>query len=182
MGSASNLGSILGRDSEGNLLPNPPVIEAIAEDPILRDTKIIAEAWDAGGAYQVGSFPGGRWAEWNDRYRDDVRRYWRGDEGFTPLLATRITGSSDIYLKNGKRPFHSINFVTSHDGFTMNDLVSYSQKHNEANGEDNRDGSDNNNSWNCGAEGPTDDPEINALRLRQKRIFWPPFSFLKACQ
>jgi len=145
---------------------------AIAEDPILRDTKIIAEAWDAGGAYQVGSFPGGRWAEWNDRYRDDVRRYWRGDQGFTSLLATRITGSSDIYLKNGKRPFHSINFVTSHDGFTMNDLVSYSQKHNEANGEDNRDGIGENFSSNYGTEGPSDVVFIEEVRNRQIKNFF----------
>ena len=167
-----DLGSILGRDSQGNLLANPPVIESIAEDPILRDTKIIAEAWDAGGAYQVGAFPGGRWAEWNDRYRDDVRRFWRGDEGFTPLLATRITGSSDLYLKNGKRPFHSINFVTSHDGFTMNDLVSYSRKHNEANGENNCDGIAENYSSNYGTEGPSNAPFIEETRNRQVKNFF----------
>lgn len=167
-----DLGSILGRDQNGNLLPNPPVIESIAEDPILRDTKIIAEAWDAGGAYQVGSFPGGRWAEWNDRFRDEVRRYWRGDDGFTPKLATRISGSSDLYLRNGKRPFHSINFVTAHDGFTLNDLVSYHQKHNIANGEDNRDGMDENWSSNYGIEGPTDIPFIEEIRRRQIRNFF----------
>jgi glycogen operon protein len=167
-----DLGSILGRDSQGNLLPNPPVIESIAEDPILRNTKIIAEAWDAGGAYQVGSFPGGRWAEWNDRYRDDVRLFWRGDDGMAPLFATRITGSSDLYLKNGKRPFHSINFVTSHDGFTLNDLVSYRQKHNEANGENNQDGLNENYSSNYGVEGPTDVPFIEDIRNRQIKNFF----------
>jgi len=167
-----DLGSILGRDNRGNLLQNPPVIESIAEDPLLRETKIIAEAWDAGGAYQVGSFPGGRWAEWNDRYRDDVRRFWRGDNGITPLLATRITGSSDLYLKNGKRPFHSINFVTSHDGFTMNDLVCYQQKHNGANGEQNLDGLDENYSSNYGVEGPSDIPFIEETRNRQIKNFF----------
>jgi len=167
-----DLGSILGRDNRGNLLQNPPVIESIAEDPLLRETKIIAEAWDAGGAYQVGSFPGGRWAEWNDRYRDDVRRFWRGDDGFTPHLATRIAGSSDLYLKNGKRPFHSINFVTSHDGFTMNDLVSFHQKHNEANGEQNLDGLNENYSSNYGVEGPSDVPFIEETRNRQVKNFF----------
>ncbi len=167
-----DLGSILGRDNRGNLLQNPPVIESIAEDPLLRETKIIAEAWDAGGAYQVGAFPGDRWAEWNDRYRDDVRRFWRGDDGFTPLLATRIAGSSDLYLKNGKRPFHSINFVTSHDGFTMNDLVSFHQKHNEANGEQNLDGLNENYSSNYGVEGPSDVPFIEETRNRQVKNFF----------
>ncbi|MBN1834550.1 MAG: glycogen debranching protein GlgX [Spirochaetales bacterium] len=167
-----DLGSVLGRDSDGKILENPPVVERIAEDPVLRQTKIIAEAWDAAGAYQVGSFPGGRWAEWNDRFRDDVRAFWRGDDGRTASrLATRITGSSDLYLRDGRKPFHSINFVTSHDGFTLNDLVSYSRKHNEANGEGNRDGSDENLSANCGIEGPTDDPGIEALRDRQVKNF-----------
>lgn len=167
-----DLGSILGRDSQGNLLQNPPVIESIAEDPILRNTKIIAEAWDAGGAYQVGSFPGGRWAEWNDRYRDEVRRFWRGDEGFAPRLATRITGSSDLYMKNGKRPFHSINFVSSHDGFTLNDLVSYSKKHNESNGEQNHDGLDENYSSNYGEEGPAGTPSVEETRDQQVKNFF----------
>ncbi|MDR2078393.1 MAG: isoamylase, partial [Treponema sp.] len=112
-----DLGSILGRDRQGRLMENPPVLESIAEDPVLSNTKIIAEAWDAGGAYQVGWFPGGRWAEWNDRYRDDVRRYWRGDPHQTRHLATRLAGSSDLYLRDGRKPFHSINFITSHDGF-----------------------------------------------------------------
>jgi glycogen operon protein len=164
-----DLGSILGRDRHGHLMENPPVIERIAEDPILRDTKLIAEAWDAGGAYQVGAFPGGRWAEWNDRYRDDVRRFWRGDRGVTAPLATRLAGSSDLYLRDGRKPFHSVNFVTCHDGFTMHDLVSYTRKYNEANGEHNRDGMNNNHSANYGHEGPTPDPAINAVRLRQQK-------------
>ena len=166
-----DLGSILGRDSSGNLLENPPVIESIAEDPLLRDTKIIAEAWDAGGAYQVGSFPGGRWAEWNDKYRDEVRRFWRGDKGSAMHLATRLTGSSDLFLRDGRKPFHSINFITAHDGFTMNDLVSYSKKRNEENGEDNRDGMDDNSSANCGAEGETSDTAVEKRRNRQMRNF-----------
>jgi len=162
-----DLGSILGRDQKGRMLENPPMLERIAEDPILRNTKIIAEAWDAGGAYQVGWFPGGRWAEWNDRYRDDVRRFWRGDEGTAHYFATRLTGSSDLYLRDGRKPFHSINFLTSHDGFTLNDLVSYNGKHNEANGEDNRDGSDHNSSYNYGCEGYAESPKIEAIRNRQ---------------
>jgi len=166
-----DLGSILGRDQEGHLLENPPVIEGIAEDPILRHTKIIAEAWDAGGAYQVGSFPGGRWAEWNDRYRDDVRRFWRGDSGAARSLATRITGSSDLYLRDGRKPFHSINFVTAHDGFTLNDLVTYEKKHNEGNGEGNGDGSDANYSRNYGEEGPSRNAAIEAMRNSQAKNF-----------
>ena len=167
-----DLGSILGRDRYGNLMENPPVLERIAEDPVLSSTKIIAEAWDAGGAYQVGWFPGGRWAEWNDRYRDDVRKYWRGDPKTTRDLATRISGSSDLYLRDGRKPFHSINFITSHDGFTLKDLVSYNSKHNEANGEDNRDGSDNNISYNYGVEGPAKDPVIQGIRNRQLKNFF----------
>ena len=166
-----DLGSILGRDQEGRLLENPPVIEGIAEDPILRHTKIIAEAWDAGGAYQVGWFPGGRWAEWNDRYRDDLRRFWRGDSGAVRNLATRITGSSDLYLRDGRKPFHSINFVTAHDGFTLEDLVSYERKRNEANGEEGRDGADENLSCNYGVEGPTRIAAIEAVRERQAKNF-----------
>jgi len=166
-----DLGSILGRDSSGRLLENPPVIESIAEDPLLRDTKIIAEAWDAGGAYQVGSFPGGRWAEWNDKYRDDVRRFWRGENAGALHLATRITGSSDLYLRDGRKPFHSINFITAHDGFTLNDLVSYSWKHNEENGEDNKDGAQENWSQNFGVEGPSEDPHVEAKRQRHLRNF-----------
>jgi glycogen operon protein len=164
-----DLASILSRDRNGDLLPNPPVVEAITEDPMLTDTKMIAEAWDAAGAYQVGSFASLRWAEWNGRYRDDVRRYWRGDFAQTGHLATRLAGSSDLYGDDDRQPCHSINFVTSHDGFTLQDLVSYREKHNAANGEGNRDGDDNNFSDNYGAEGPTDDPATVALRARQVR-------------
>jgi len=166
-----DLGSILGRDSSGQLLENPPVIESIAEDPLLRDTKIIAEAWDAGGAYQVGSFPGGRWAEWNDKYRDDIRRFWKGEKGSAMHLATRITGSSDLFLRDGRKPFHSINFITAHDGFTLNDLVSYSKKHNEENGENNTDGANANWSANCGVEGESSDPIVECKRNRQVKNF-----------
>ena len=162
-----DLGSILGRDRNGNLIENPPMLERIAEDPVLSNTKIIAEAWDAGGAYQVGYFPGGRWAEWNDRYRDDIRRFWRGDEFLANAAATRISGSSDLYLRDGRKPFHSVNFITSHDGFTMNDLVCYNGKHNDENGENNRDGSDNNCSYNYGFEGPSSNKNIEAVRTRQ---------------
>ena len=167
-----DLGSILGRDQNGNLMENPPVLERIAEDPVLSATKIIAEAWDAGGAYQVGYFPGGRWAEWNDRYRDDIRKYWRADPKETRHLATRISGSSDLYLRDGRKPFHSINFITSHDGFTLKDLVSYNSKHNDDNGEENRDGGDNNNSYNYGGEGPVSDPVLNSIRERQLKNFF----------
>ncbi|REK11215.1 MAG: glycogen debranching enzyme GlgX [Planctomycetota bacterium] len=162
-----DLASILSRGRNGEMVANPPVVEAIAEDPLLADTKVIAEAWDASGAYQVGSFAQLRWAEWNGHYRDDVRRFWRGDAGMTPPLATRLAGSSDLYQPGGRQPYHSINFITSHDGFTMNDLVSYREKHNEANGEGNRDGDNNNHSDNYGVEGTTRKPEIEALRLRQ---------------
>jgi glycogen operon protein len=165
-----DLASILGRDQDGTILKNPPLIERIAEDPVLRDTKIIAEAWDAGGAYQVGSFPG-RWAEWNSHFRDDIRRFWRGDSGMVPRLATRLAGSSDLYQPSGRAPFHSVNFVTCHDGFTLNDLVTYTQKHNEANGEQNRDGLDENFSCNYGVEGETDDLAITAIRKRQVKNF-----------
>jgi len=164
-----DLASILGRDQNGNVLSNPPVVEMIAEEPVLADTKIIAEAWDAAGLYQVGSFsPHHRWAEWNGKFRDDVRSFMCGNPGQVPALATRIAGSSDLYQHNGRRPCNSINFITSHDGFTLNDLVSYNEKHNRANGEDNRDGDNNNMSWNSGAEGETDDPAI--LQLRSRRI------------
>jgi isoamylase len=162
-----DLASILSRDRSGNLVPNPPLIEAIAEDPLLADTKIIAEAWDAAGAYQVGSFGDLRWAEWNGRYRDDMRRFWRGDKGLLGAFVTRLAGSSDLYEHAGRPPYCSINFITSHDGFTLNDLVSYKEKHNEANGEGNRDGDNHNCSDNYGIEGPTKRPEIENLRLRQ---------------
>jgi glycogen operon protein len=164
-----DLASVLSRDRNGDLQPNPPVVEVITEDPALADTKIIAEAWDAAGAYQVGSFARMRWAEWNGRYRDDVRRFWRGDAAQTGHLATRLAGSSDLYAEHGRQPCHSINFVTSHDGFTLSDLVSYREKHNEANGEGNRDGDNNNFSDNNGVEGPSADPGIEAIRSRQIR-------------
>jgi glycogen operon protein len=144
-------------------------LDIIHQDPILSQVKLIAEPWDLGeGGYQVGNFPVG-WAEWNDRYRDTVRSYWKGDSGTVSDLAYRLTGSSDLYAHSGRRPYASINFVTAHDGFTLQDLVSYNDKHNEANGEENRDGTTNNRSWNCGVEGPTDDKNIQALRAKQKR-------------
>ena len=164
-----DLASILGRDRRGNVMVEPPVVESITEDGVMADTKLIAEPWDAAGLYQVGDFPfGRRWSEWNGKYRDDVRRFWKGD-GFAAELASRICGSSDLYQPSGRLPRHSVNFVTCHDGFTLHDLVSYNQKHNEANGEQNRDGSNDNHSWNCGAEGDTDDPGVGALRVRQAK-------------
>jgi len=167
-----DLASILGRGKTGEPLPDPPLLERLAYDPVLANTKLIAEAWDAAGLYQVGTFPAwGRWAEWNGRYRDDVRRFVRSDPGMVPALAERLKGSPDLYARSGRKAQHSINFVTCHDGFTLADLVSYNRKHNEANGEDNRDGADENFSWNCGVEGPTDDPEILALRRRQMKNF-----------
>jgi isoamylase len=145
--------------------------DIIHQDPVLSQVKLIAEPWDLGeGGYQVGNFPVG-WTEWNGLYRDTMRRYWKGDGGVVSDLATRLLGSSDLYAKSGRRPYASVNFVTSHDGFTLNDLVSYNDKHNEANGDENRDGDNNNLSWNCGAEGPTENPEILDLRERQKRNF-----------
>jgi isoamylase len=144
-------------------------LDIIHQDPVLSQVKLIAEPWDVGeGGYQVGNFPVG-WAEWNDRYRDTVRAYWKGDGGVAGDLAYRITGSSDLYAHSGRRPYASINFVTAHDGFTLQDLVSYNEKHNDANGENNQDGNNNNLSWNCGVEGPTDDPNVLALRAKQKR-------------
>jgi glycogen operon protein len=167
-----DLASVLGRDEEGEILADAPLLERIAEDPILREAELIAEAWDTGGAYQVGNFAERRWAEWNGQYRDDVRRFWRGDEGMVGDFASRIAGSADLYQGSGKGPERSINYVTAHDGFTMNDLVSYDRKHNEANGEDNRDGTDHNYSDNYGVEGETDDPEIQAVRRRQIKNFF----------
>lgn len=164
-----DLASVLTRGPDGQLLPNPPIVEQIAEDPALRDTKIIAEAWDAAGTYQVGTFPNERWSEWNGLFRDDVRRFWKGEAGMLGRMATRIAGSSDLYDKNDQTPLKSINFVTCHDGFTLRDLVSYDTKHNEANGEENRDGENHNHSSNHGVEGPTDDERINAARKRQQR-------------
>jgi glycogen operon protein len=165
-----DLASVLGRDRYGNVLVEPPVVETIAEDGVLRDTKLIAEPWDAAGLYQVGTFPfGRRWSEWNGRYRDDVRRFWKGEPGLAGALATRLCGSSDLYQPTGRTPMSSINFVTCHDGFTLADLVSYNRKHNLMNGENNRDGLDANWSWNCGVEGETDDPAVLNLRRRQVR-------------
>jgi glycogen operon protein len=166
-----DLASVLGRDGSGKLLANAPLLERIAEDPILRDVKLIAEAWDAAGAYEVGSFSERRWAEWNGRYRDDVRRFWRGDKGMLGSFASRICGSSDIYAKSGKGPECSINFITCHDGFTLNDLVSYRHKHNEANGEDEHDGTDCDFSENFGIEGETADVSIEAARKVQIKNF-----------
>jgi isoamylase len=163
-----DLAAILGRDQNGAPLANPPLLENLAADPILAKCKLIAEAWDAGGLYQVGSFPAyGRWAEWNGKYRDAMRRFLKGDEDMAGEAAQRVQGSPDLYA--GRGPTASINFFDAHDGFTLNDLVSYNEKHNEANGENNNDGANDNNSWNCGWEGPTDDPWINALRRRQMK-------------
>jgi isoamylase len=166
-----DLASVLGRDGTGKLLANAPLLERIAEDPILRDVRIIAEAWDAAGAYEVGSFSERRWAEWNGQYRDDVRRFWRGDDGMLGLFASRICGSADIYTKSGKGPESSINFVTCHDGFTLNDLVSYRHKHNATNGQNNHDGANENFSENYGAEGETADARIESIRKRQIKNF-----------
>ena len=166
-----DLASILSRDSSGQVLANPPVLWDIESDPALAGTKVIAEAWDAAGLYQVGSFVGDSWREWNGRFRDDVRNFIRGEEGALPRFADRMLGSHEIYGHKAREAEQSVNFVTCHDGFTLNDLVSYNQKHNEANGEDNRDGGDDNRSWNCGVEGPTGDLEIENLRNRQVKNF-----------
>jgi isoamylase len=165
-----DLASILGRDPSGSALSNPPLLEILAFDPILARCKLIAEAWDAGGLYQVGSFPAyGRWAEWNGRYRDAVRRFLKGDLGQVAEMVQRIQGSPDLYARGEQGPAASINFITCHDGFTLADLVSYNSKHNARNGEDSRDGVNENYSWNCGTEGPTDEPAVNALRQRQMK-------------
>ncbi|MEY2539007.1 MAG: isoamylase [Verrucomicrobiota bacterium] len=165
-----DLASALARDHTG-FSKLHPFFQAIQQDPVISGVKLIAEPWDVGdGGYQVGNFPT-RWSEWNGKYRDAVRSYWKGDEGRIGEIAYRLTGSPDLYQHDGRRPYASVNFITSHDGFTLNDLVSYNDKHNEANGENNQDGDNNNQSWNCGAEGPTDDPEINTLRRRQRRNF-----------
>jgi glycogen operon protein len=166
-----DLASILSRDETGRPLPSPPVLWDIESDPMLAGAKLIAEAWDPGGLYQVGSFIGDSWKEWNGRFRDDIRAFLKGDKGTVSAAASRMLGSPDLYGHEEREPEQSINFVTCHDGFTLNDLVSYNGKHNEANGEDNRDGSNDNLSWNCGAEGPTDDPAIEALRNRQVKNF-----------
>jgi isoamylase len=166
-----DLASILGRDESGNVMPNPPVLWDIESDPALAGTKLIAEAWDAAGLYQVGSFVGDSWKEWNGRFRDDVRSFFRGEEGTVDRFADRLLGSPSLYGHKQREPEESVNFVTCHDGFTLNDLVSYNGKHNEANGEDNRDGADDNRSWNCGLEGPTENPDIDRLRTRQVKNF-----------
>jgi glycogen operon protein len=162
-----DLASILDRDESGNLMPSPPVLWDIDSDPALADTKLIAEAWDAAGLYQVGSFVGDSWREWNGRFRDDIRSFFRGDDGSVGSLADRLLGSPQIYGHKKREAEESVNFVTSHDGFTLNDLVSYNQKHNEPNGENNGDGANDNRSWNCGVEGLTDDPAVEKLRNRQ---------------
>jgi isoamylase len=166
-----DLASILTRDETGHPLPSPPVVWDIESDPLLAGTKLIAEAWDAAGLYQVGSFIGDTWQEWNGRFRDDVRRFWKGEDRSVRGLALRLLGSPDIYGHEDREAEQSINFVTCHDGFTLNDLVSYNGKHNDANGEDNRDGSNDNLSWNCGVEGPTGDPAVEELRNRQIKNF-----------
>src|SRR6185436_3771707 len=166
-----DLASILSRDSSGKVLQNPPVLLDLETDPVLAGTKFIAEAWDAAGLYQVGSFVGDSWKEWNGRFRDDARSFFRGDGGSLTRFADRMVGSPEIYGHKRREPEQSVNFVTCHDGFTLNDLVSYNSKHNEANGEQNRDGTDDNRSWNCGVEGPTDDPAIERLRNRQVKNF-----------
>lgn len=174
-----DLASILSRDRNGNLSSSAPILEWIAEDPVLADSKLIAEAWDAAGTYQVGAFGTGhglpcisrRWSEWNGRFRDDTRRFWRADPHTAGPFATRLCGSSDLYEPHGRTPENSINFITSHDGFTLNDLVSYSTKHNEENGEDNRDGDNNNLSQNLGVEGPATKKTIERVRLRQIKNF-----------
>ncbi len=164
-------GSILARGEDGIPLVHPPVIWQIELEDALADAKLIAEAWDAAGLYQVGHFPGDRWAEWNGLYRDDVRRFVKGDPGLTGKIASRLAGSADVYQPRGQTPENSVNFITVHDGFTLNDLVSYNDKHNEANGEGNRDGINENLSWNCGSEGPTTNGEIVTLRTQQVKNF-----------
>lgn len=166
-----DLASILARDSCGNFMSNPPVLWDIESDSALAGTKIIAEAWDAAGLYQVGSFVGDSWKEWNGRFRDDVRDFFRGAEGSVTRMADRFLGSPEIYGHKGREAEQSVNFVTCHDGFTLNDLVSYDRKHNDLNGEANRDGSDDNRSWNCGVDGPSDDPDVENLRNRQVKNF-----------
>jgi glycogen operon protein len=165
-----DLASILGRGQDGEVMSNPPLLERIAAEPVLANTKLIAEAWDAAGLYQVGSFPNwGRWAEWNGRFRDDIRRFVRGDPGMIPVLATRMASSSDLYQHDGRAPYHSVKFITSHDGFTLFDLVTYEKKYNEANGQDNQDGDSEPFSWNCGIEGPMESEDVLRLRRRQMR-------------
>jgi isoamylase len=166
-----DLASILTRDASGHVMPSPPVLWDIESDPVLAGTKLIAEAWDAAGLYQVGSFVGDSWKEWNGRFRDDVRSFFRGDDGALGRFADRVVGSPEIYGHKQREPEQSVNFVTCHDGFTLNDLVSYNAKHNDANDEGNRDGADDNRSWNCGVEGPTADQAVEDLRNRQVKNF-----------
>lgn len=167
-----DLASVLTRGEAGQPLPNPPIIWDIESDPMLAGTKLIAEAWDAAGLYQVGSFVGDAWQEWNGKFRDDVRSFGKSDNGYVSAVAQRLTGSPDVFGKDVREPEQSVNFITVHDGFTLNDLVSYNRKHNEANGEANRDGANDNRSWNCGCEGPTDDPAVAELRNRQVKNFF----------
>ena len=167
-----DLASILARDELGRPLENPPILWEIESDPVLAGTKLIAEAWDAAGLYQVGSFIGDRWKEWNGHFRDDIRSFVKGDRGTVTKLPARFLASPDLYGHEQREPEQSINFVTAHDGFTLNDLVSYNEKHNQANNEGNRDGHNHNLSWNCGVEGPTDDPAIKRLRNRQVKNFF----------
>ena len=165
-----DLASVLGRDRNGHPLANPPLLEALALDPILAGCDLIAEAWDAGGLYQVGNFPSyGRWMEWNGHFRDAARRFLKGDSGVAGDMVQCILGSPGLYAPSGRKPTASVNFLTCHDGFTLRDLFTYNDKHNLANGEENRDGANDNNCWNCGVEGETDDPEVNALRARLQR-------------
>ena len=167
-----DLASILSRDESGQPVPNPPVLWDIESEPALAGTKLIAEAWDASGLYQVGSFIGDAWKEWNGRFRDDVRDFFRCAPGSARRAADRLLGSPEIYGHKRREPEQSVNFVTCHDGFTLNDLVSYDEKHNGKNGECNRDGTNDNCSWNCGIEGPTDDPAVESLRNRQVKNFF----------
>jgi glycogen operon protein len=166
-----DLASVLSRDPSGHPVPNPPVLWDIESDPVLAGTKLIAEAWDAAGLYQVGSFIGDAWKEWNGRFRDDVRSFFRGEPGSVGRVADRLVGSPEVYGREEREIERSVNFVTCHDGFTLNDLVSYDHKHNEANAEDNHDGADDNRSWNCGVEGPTDDVAVEKLRNQQAKNF-----------
>jgi glycogen operon protein len=166
-----DLASVLSRDVNGAPIPNPPILWDIESDPVLSGTKLIAEAWDAAGLYQVGSFVGDAWKEWNGRFRDDVRAFIRGEDGSVNKVADRLLGSPEVYGHKQREAEASINFVACHDGFTLNDIVSYNEKHNEANGEQNRDGGNDDRSWNCGVEGPTDDPAIEQLRNRQVKNF-----------
>ncbi|WP_254509194.1 hypothetical protein [Anatilimnocola floriformis] len=167
-----DLASILTRDAAGIPLPNPPVLWDIESDPVLAGTKLLAEAWDAAGLYQVGNFVGDAWREWNGRFRDDIRDFVRGEPGAVRKLADRLVGSPEMYGHKEREAEQSVNFVTCHDGFTLNDLVSFNEKHNEANGEENRDGANDNRSWNCGVEGPADDLAIERVRNRQVKNFF----------